>query len=134
MEAEEKFVEPVVANPDRGEVVINLGGKDYVCRLSIGSVRKLEVKLGSLNKEKNIPMIKFYTILSTLDASYDEIKMVLIEMLRGGGMEKVTSELVDELIESEGYMNSYKRITEALLGVLDVSGNAEAAFREKVNL
>ena len=116
----------IEAIPQRGEVKIELGGETLLGRLSIGEVIKLEKRL-------KMPLIKFYKLIEELDASTPEMVAAFKAMFIGGKNEgiEITDDFVHDLIDKEGYMNTYRVLAEALMGVLDTSGNARAAFKEK---
>ena len=112
-----------MVNQLRGEVKIDLGGKEYVTRLTIDSIIRLEEKEGE-------SLIKMVSRLSDADMTTAKIVSILHLALRGGTGKDFTESEVKKIVWESGLANSMKAVGEILSASLTPEsfpkGNVEA--------
>ena len=110
-------------NPNRGEVKLKIADREFIVKLAPDGIQRVErqLKMGCL---------RFLSLLEIGEAKIEENIFVLKALLKGGN-ENLTDEEINELIEEEGYTNTYALLLECFQKVLDPSGKARAAAERK---
>ena len=112
-----------MVNQLRGEVKIDLGGKEYTARLTIDSIIRLEEREGE-------SLMKMASRLSDADMTTGKIVSILLLALRGGTGKDLNEAEVKKIVWEAGLANSMKAVGEILSASLmpeSVSeGNVEA--------
>ncbi len=99
-----------MTNPLKGQILINLGGKDYSCRLTVDAIIKIETEL-----DKGILAIT--QRLSEADVRIGELAVVLLYALRGGSND-VNMEDVKKLIQETGIVNTCSAVATLLVSTM----------------
>jgi hypothetical protein len=112
-----------MTNPLKGQILINLGGKDYTCRLTIDAIIKVETEL-----DKGI--LQITQKLSDADIRIGELAVVLLHSLRGGGND-VSLDDVKKIIQNGGIVNACTAVAELLVSTLSDPSASSGADAKK---
>ena len=108
----------MTSNPLKGEVKINLGGTEYVARLSIDSIIRLEEREGE-------SLIKMASNLSDADMGIGRIVSILYMALRGGMHKDFSEHDIKAIVGSGGIASAMKACGEILTASLMPEGADE---------
>lgn len=96
-----------MTNPLKGQILINLGGKDYTCRLTVDAIIKIETEL-----DKGILAIT--QKLSEADVRIGDLTVVLLHALRSGGND-LNMDDVKKIIQNTGIVNTCTAVAQLLV-------------------
>ena len=113
-----------MTNPLKGQITINLGGKEYHCRLTVDSIIKIETEL-----DKGI--LQITQRLSDADIRMKDLAVVLLYALRGGG-NNFQEKDVHKIIQSTGLINCCAAVANLLVSTLNDDSEEEDAKKEAV--
>ena len=113
-----------MTNPLKGQITINLGGKEYQCRLTVDSIIKIESEL-----DKGI--LQITQRLSDADIRMKDLAVVLLYALRGGG-NNFQEKDVHKIIQSTGLINFCAAVANLLVSTLNDDSEEEDAKKEAV--
>lgn len=99
-----------MTNPLKGQILINLGGKDYSCRLNVDAIIKIETHL-----DKGILTIT--QKLSEADVRMGELVCILLHALRGGGND-IDEKDVKALIQETGIVSACSAVATLLVSTM----------------
>ena len=99
-----------MTNPLKGQIQINLGGKDYSCRLNVDAIIKIETQL-----DKGILTIT--QKLSEADVRMGELVCILLHALRGGGND-IDEKDVKALIQETGIVSACSAVATLLVSTM----------------
>jgi|TARA_R110000744_G_scaffold103884_1_gene199054 hypothetical protein len=105
-------------NKLKGELTINLAGKDYKCRLTIDAIMKVEDSC-------NIGIIKLAQKMSEGDIRMSEIINVLTPAIRGGGNDLQHKDVID-LVQKAGIVKATAAVANLLANTLTDDSEEEA--------
>lgn len=95
-----------MANKLKGEVTVELAGKDYKCRLTIDAIMQIEDSC-------NCGIIKLATKMSEADIRLSEIINVLTPALRGGGNDLQQKDVV-AIVQNAGIVKATSAVANIL--------------------
>mgnify|MGYP003145580980 CR=1 FL=1 len=95
-----------MANKLKGEVTVELAGKDYKCRLTIDAIMQIEDSC-------NCGIIKLATKMSEADIRLSEIINVLTPALRGGGNDLQQKDVV-AIVQKAGIVKATSAVANIL--------------------
>jgi len=95
-----------MANPLKGEVTVQLAGKDYKCRLTIDAIIQIE-------EECNCGIIKLATKMGEADIRMSEIINVLLPAIRGGGND-INRKDVMKIVQDAGIIKATTAVANLL--------------------
>ena len=96
-----------MTNPLKGQTLVNLGGKDYTCRLTVDAIIKIETEL-----DKGI--LGITQRLSEADVRVGELAVILLYALRSGSND-VSMDDVKKIIQSAGIVNTCSAVASLLV-------------------
>ncbi len=96
-----------MTNPLKGQILINLGGKDYSCRLTVDAIIKIETEL-----DKGILAIT--QKLSEADVRIGDLAVVLLYALRSGSND-VNMDQVKQIIQDTGIVSTCTAVAQLLV-------------------
>ena len=99
-----------MTNPLKGQTLVNMGGKDYTCRLNVDAIIKIETEL-----DKGILAIT--QKLSDADVRVKELAVILLHSLRGGG-NNLTMGDVKLLIQNSGIVDTCSAVATLLVSTM----------------
>lgn len=112
-----------MANPLKGQIQVNLAGKDYTVRLSIDALMQIENAL-----DKGI--IKMANDMAKGDVRLSDLNAILLPALRGGGND-VQQKDVSKIIAEAGIVQVTKVVANLLAQSLTDDSNEESGGEEK---
>jgi len=115
-----------MANPLKGEVTLNLAGKDYKARLTIDAIMQIEDAC-------NCGIIKLATKMGEADIRMSEIINVLTPALRGGGNDLQRADVI-KLVQEVGIIKATTAVANLLAKTLtdDSKEETEEGKQEQV--
>lgn len=115
-----------MANPLKGEITLNLAGKDYKARLTIDAIMQIEDAC-------NCGIIKLATKMGDADIRMSEILHVLLPALRGGGNDLQRKDII-KIVQDAGIVKATAAVATLLAKSLtDDSGEeTEEGKQEQV--
>ena len=99
-----------MTNPLKGQTLVNLGGKDYTCRLNVDAIIKIETQL-----DKGILTIT--QKLSEADVRMGELVCILLHAIRGGG-NTVSEKDIKDLIQETGIVSTCSAVATLLVSTM----------------
>jgi len=107
-----------MTNPLKGQILINLGGKDYSCRLTVDAIIKIETEL-----DKGILTIT--QKLSEADVRMGELVCILLHAVRGGGND-VKEQDIKSLIQETGIVSTCSAVATLLVSTMSDPDSEES--------
>jgi hypothetical protein len=107
-----------MANPLKGEVTLNLAGKDYKARLTIDAIMQIEDAC-------DCGIIKLATKMGEADIRMSEILHVLLPALRGGGNDIQRTDVL-KIVQEAGIVKSTAAVANLLAKSLTDDSEEEA--------
>tara|TARA_R110001592_G_scaffold153992_1_gene382846 strand:- start:2247 stop:2597 length:351 start_codon:yes stop_codon:yes gene_type:complete len=107
-----------MANPLKGELTLNLAGKDYKARLTIDAIMQIEDAC-------NCGIIKLATKMGEADIRMSEILHVLLPALRGGGNDIQRKDVL-KIVQEAGIVKSTAAVANLLAKSLTDDSEEEA--------
>tara|TARA_R100000951_G_scaffold32405_1_gene27610 strand:+ start:1909 stop:2259 length:351 start_codon:yes stop_codon:yes gene_type:complete len=95
-----------MANPLKGEVNIQLAGKDYKCRLTIDAIMQIEDAC-------NCGILKLATRMGEADIRMSEIINVLLPAMRGGGNDLQRKDII-QIVQDAGIVKATTAVANLL--------------------
>lgn len=95
-----------MANPLKGEITVQLAGKDYKCRLTVDAIMQIEDAC-------DCGVIKLATKMSEGDIRLNEIINVLTPALRGGGNDLQRKDVVN-IVQEAGIVKATAAVANLL--------------------
>ena len=95
-----------MANKLKGELNIQLAGKDYKCRLTIDAIMQIE-------DECNCGILKLATKMGEADIRMSEIINVLLPALRGGGNDLQRKDVI-QIVQDAGIVKATTAVANLL--------------------
>ncbi len=95
-----------MANELKGELNIQLAGKDYKCRLTIDAIMQIE-------DECNCGILKLATKMGEADIRMSEIINVLLPALRGGGNDLQKKDVI-QIVQDAGIVKATTAVANLL--------------------
>jgi len=95
-----------MANPLKGEVNIQLAGKDYKCRLTIDAIMQIEDAC-------NCGILKLATRMGEADIRMSEIINVLLPAMRGGGNDLQRKDIIN-IVQDAGIVKATTAVANLL--------------------
>ena len=100
----------MTTNKLKGEILLNLAGKDYKARLTMNAIMQIESAC-------NCGIIKLATRMSEADIRMTDIIEVLLPALRGGGNDLNRKDVI-EIVENAGIVKSTTAVANLLSNTL----------------
>jgi len=107
-----------MANPLKGELTLNLAGKDYKARLTIDAIMQIEDAC-------DCGIIKLATKMGEADIRMSEILHVLLPALRGGGNDIQRKDVL-KIVQEAGIVKSTAAVANLLAKSLTDDSEEEA--------
>ncbi len=99
-----------MANPLKGEITLDLAGKEYKARLTMNAIMQIEDACGC-------GIIKLATKMSEADIRMSEIISVLLPALRGGGNDLQHNDVLN-IVEKAGIVKATSAVANLLAKTL----------------
>ena len=115
-----------MTNPLKGQMTVKIGSEEYTCRLTVDSLIKIENTL-----DKGI--IQLTQRLSEADVRVNDIAVVLLHALRGGG-NNVDDKAVKKIIQDNGIVPVCSAVAQLLVSTLSDTSAEEDGKKEGVTL
>ena len=100
----------MTTNKLKGEILLNLAGKDYKARLTMNAIMQIETACNS-------GILKLATRMSEADIRMTEIIEVLLPALRGGGNDLNKQDVI-KIVEQAGIVKSTTAVANLLAQTL----------------
>ena len=111
-----------MTNPMKGEMTIELAGESYNCRLNVDALIKIETAL-------DMGILKITQRLSDADVRLNDLTVVLLHALRGGGND-VNDRDVKSIIQNSGIVAATSQVATLLVATL-TDPNAEESEKKQ---
>lgn len=111
-----------MTNPMKGEMTIELAGESHNCRLNVDALIKIETAL-------DMGILKITQRLSDADVRLNDLTVVLLHALRGGGND-VTDRDVKSMIQNSGIVAATSQVANLLVATL-TDPNAEESEKKQ---
>lgn len=96
----------VIANPNRNEVVIKLGSKEYLAKASFNFISQMEAYF-------DLPFIKIANKVPTFDMKQSDVPAIIVAGIRAAGG-TVDQNEIEEAVVEVGFLESIGAISDLL--------------------